>query len=73
VGILNRPRPGLRFDPPIGWSEPSLHDEAVRDGVAYLTRRFLAYKVPPVELPADSVIEDVVRYIIGLDVQDFPR
>ena len=35
----------------------------IRDDVARLKRHFLAWRVPPVELPSDSVIEDVVRAI----------
>lgn len=38
--------------------------DAVRDGVQMLKIRFLRWRDPPVELPAESVIEEVVRALI---------
>lgn len=40
-------------------------DETVRQGVQYLKARFLNWRIPSVELPAESVIEDVVRSILN--------
>ena len=38
--------------------------EELRQYVALLKRRFLQWRDPPVDLPPDSVIEDVLRDII---------
>lgn len=42
----------------------TVSDELVRQCVHYLKVCFLAWRTPPVDLPAESVIEDVVRHII---------
>ena len=39
-------------------------DALVRDGVQKLKEEFLNWRDPPVDLPADSVIDTVIKYII---------
>jgi len=41
------------------------NDELIRQSVALIKRKFLQWRIPPVELPAESVIEECVRLIIG--------
>ena len=40
------------------------NDELIRQSVALIKRKFLQWRIPPVELPAESVIEECVRLII---------
>ena len=40
-------------------------DEAIRRGVRTIKQRFTAWRIPPVELPAEHVIEQSVRDIIA--------
>ncbi len=39
-------------------------DDEVRDAVGFIKAQFLGWKSPPVQLPADSVIEMVAREIL---------
>jgi hypothetical protein len=39
-------------------------DDEIRVGINILKEEFLRWRKPPVELPPDSVIEQVVRKII---------
>ena len=56
-----------------GWNEAtaaharrnSQTDEAIRRGVRTIKQRFTAWRIPPVELPAEHVIEQSVRDIIA--------
>lgn len=41
----------------------SASDEELRQCVAIVKRHFLAWRVPPVELPAESVIYDALREV----------
>jgi len=40
------------------------NDELIRQSIALIKRKFLQWRTPPVELPAESVIEECVRLII---------
>lgn len=39
-------------------------DEEIRIYMWHLKWKFLNWRTPPVELPAESVIEEVVRFIV---------
>lgn len=41
------------------------HPELIRDGVNLIKRRFAEWRTPPVETPADSVIEECVAAIVA--------
>jgi NTP pyrophosphatase (non-canonical NTP hydrolase) len=40
--------------------------DQVRDGVRLLKRKFLGWRIPPVDLPPDSMIEEVVSALIAM-------
>jgi len=40
------------------------NDELIRQSVALIKRKFLQWRIPHIELPAESVIEECVRLII---------
>jgi hypothetical protein len=45
---------------------PQTTPEVRRLCIAYLKKKFTGWRDPAVELPAESVIEDVVSYIISI-------
>jgi len=51
------------------WCEPKtfvMDDDISRDCMLYLKHRFEAHQVPPLVLPPDSVIADIVGYILRM-------
>jgi hypothetical protein len=50
---------------------PPVDMEFLRMSFRIIKRNFLGWRIPPVELPAESVIEDTVRelYVMFLDTQ----
>jgi len=40
------------------------NDELIRQSVALIKRKFLQWRIPHIELPAESVIEECVMLII---------
>ena len=47
-----------------------INDELIRFGRQAIKRRFINWRLPSVELPADSVIDAAVEDIIHLVIQD---
>ncbi len=45
-------------------------EDLERWAVQYLKKEFLGWRTPPIELPAESVIEEIVKNIIGRTVKE---
>ena len=43
-----------------------ISDDMIRDGIRIIKDKFLKWRIPSIELPADSVIEACVKEILEL-------
>jgi hypothetical protein len=54
----------MGYDPSMYSDAGYVTEDEVREGIRFLKEEFLRYKIPPVDLPADHVIERVVRTLL---------